>query len=161
MPLTVLQNQPGRPTSLQLSLVLVDAVHLVVLSVDLFGVDRPLVSGPRLGGFMLPPAALGQSTPEGRGIEAIYERVQAAVQVPKHEETVVDILRCVLQNLWLKPVPHTQQIIRSPAHHKGQHYHHTHLHSLHPGFGDHVCPGATQTPFSSCSTNKEVRSARH
>lgn len=91
-----------------------------------------------------PAAAGGEVGPEGWRVEAVDDRVAAGVQVPKHKEGVVDVLRCDLQHAGLKPVPDPQQVVRSPAHDKGQHDDHRHLQSLHPSLWDDVSATATQ-----------------
>lgn len=72
-------------------------------------------------------AAGSKVGPEGRGVEAIDDGVTAGVQVPEHKEGVVHILRCDVQHFRLEPVPDPQQVVRSPAHHEGQHNDHRHL----------------------------------
>ena len=89
-------------------------------------------------------AAGGKVGPEGRRVEAVDDGVAAGVQVPEHEEAVVDVLRSDVQHVGLEPVPDTQQVVRSPANHEGQHDDHRHLQSLHPGLRDDVSAAAAQ-----------------
>lgn len=95
-----------------------------------------------------PAAAGGEVGPEGWREEAVDDWVAAGVQVPKHKEGVVDVLRCDLQHAGLKPVPDPQQVVWSPAHDKGQHDDHCHLQSLHPSLWDDVSAAATQVRLS-------------
>ncbi len=98
----------------------------------------------RRGVAPCPAAASGEVRPEGRRVEAVDDGVTAGVQVPKHEEGVVYVLRCDTQHVGLEPVPDSQQVVRSPAHHEGQHDDHRHLQSLHPSLRDDVSAAATQ-----------------
>ena len=95
-------------------------------------------------------AAGGEVGPEGRRVEAIDDGVAAGVQVPKHEEGVVDVLRSDAQHVGLEPVPDPQQVVWRPAHHEGQHDDHRHLQSLHPGLRDDVSAAATQIRLTCC-----------
>lgn len=91
-----------------------------------------------------PAAAGGEVGPKGRRVEAVDDGVAAGVQVPKHKEGVVDVLRCDAQHVGLEPVPNPQQVVWRPAHDKGQHDDHRHLQSLHPSLWDDVGATATQ-----------------
>lgn len=102
------------------------------------------VRRPRRGVGPRPAAAGGEVGPERWCVEAIDDGVAAGVQVPEHEEGVVDILRCDLQHVGLEPVPDPQQVVRSPAYHEGQHDDHRHLQSLHTSLWDDVSATATQ-----------------
>lgn len=91
-----------------------------------------------------PVAAGGEVGPKGWRVETVDDWIAAGVQVPKHKEGVVDVLRCDPHHAGLKPVPDPQQVIWSPAHDEGQHDDHRHLQSLHPSLWDDVSATATQ-----------------
>lgn len=89
-------------------------------------------------------AAAGEIGAERGRVEAVDHGVAAGVQIPEHEEQVMDVLGRDLQHLWLEPVPDAQQIVGRPAHHERQDDDDGHLKRLHPGLRDHVCAAASQ-----------------
>lgn len=86
----------------------------------------------------------GEVGPEGRRVETVDERVAAGVQVPKHEEGVVNVLRCDAQHVGLEPVPDPQQVVGRPAEQEGQHDDHRHLQRLQTSLRDDVGSAAAQ-----------------
>lgn len=88
--------------------------------------------------------------PEWRRVEAVDDRVTACVQVAKDKQYVVHILRCVLDNGWLEPVPDPQEVVGCPTDDKGADNHNGHLEGLHSGFGYHVCSTASQAVLTIC-----------
>lgn len=89
-------------------------------------------------------AAAGEIGAERGRVKAVDHRVAAGVQVPEHEEQVMDVLGRDLQHLRLEPVPDAQQIVGRPADHERQDDDDGHLQRLHPGLRDHVCAAASQ-----------------
>ncbi len=101
-------------------------------------------------------AAAGEIGAERGRVEAVDHRVAAGVQIPEHEEQVMDVLGRDLQHLRLEPVPDAQQIVGRPADHERQDDDDGHLQRLHPGLRDHVCAAASQS-LARCRHKHGVR----
>lgn len=86
----------------------------------------------------------GEVSPEGRRVEAVDERVTAGVEVPEHEEHVVNVFGRDAQHVGLEPVPDPQQVVRRPADHEGEHDDHRHPQRLQTSLGDDVGSTAPQ-----------------
>lgn len=115
---------------------------------------RQTIHGARRGVVGLETTAarhhVSEVGPERWRVEAVDDRVTACVQVAKDKQYVVHILRCVLDNGWLEPVPDPQEVVGCPTDDKGADNHNGHLEGLHPGFGYHVCSTASQAVLTIC-----------